>query len=519
MVEAVVIAPTIQETVEKQQERIVALERENKILREQLALLRQHMFGRRTERLEPGQLGLFANAGLAEAAAEAAATLESVPQRSRKPKGHGRAAFSAHLPRETVVCSVPEEDRTCPDCGKAMQRIGTEITERGHFVPAHFVVKSFEREKLACPAGHAVVTAKAPEPLVRRCKYEPSSYAHVAVSKYQDHVPLHRMQGILKRQGAQLSKQTMWDMLVTVDELVAQPILEQARKELLESGVLQSDESPVRMRLEDGKGSRETTVWVWRSLREEVPRKVLVQFEIAKSRDGPKRFLGDWKGTLVSDGTSLHDDVARSNGIVRAGCWSHARRYFKKALDVGTRQAALCVAPMNRLFWIERAVNRRADRLRLELEGRLGLRGRIRAQRSTLVVRKLYKVANTLGQDAATLPRGQLGKGLTYLENQRAPLEVFLTDPRVPLSNNDSERDLRHIVVGRNNWLVFASPRGGEVACRLYSLMLSCKENGVDPQAYVEDLLTRVSTTPASRISELTPWGWAAARVRRGPAS
>lgn len=81
------------------------------------------------------------------------------------------------------------------------------------------------------------------------------------------------------------------------------------------------------------------------------------------------------------------------------------------------------------------------------------------------------------------------------------------------LSNNDSERDLRHVVVGRNNWLIFASPRGGKVACRLYSLVLSCKENGVDPQAYIEDLLTRVSSTPASRVAELTPWGWAAARA------
>ena len=316
----VVIAAKIESKDEQFAERIVALERENKILREQLALLRQHMFGRRTERLEPGQLGFFADEGLEEAAAEAAATLEKAPKRSGKHKGHGRAAFPAHLPRERVVCSVPEEERSCPDCGKAMRGIGTEITERGHFVPAHFVVRSFEREKLACPAGHAVVTAKAPEALVRRCKYEPSAYAHVVVSKYQDHLPLHRMQGILKRQGAQLSKQTMWDMLVTVDELVAQPILEQARKELLESGVLQSDESPIRMRLEDGKGSRETMAWVWRSLREEVPRKVLVRFEIAKSRDAPKRFLGDWKGVLVSDGTNLHDEVARLNGIVRAGC-------------------------------------------------------------------------------------------------------------------------------------------------------------------------------------------------------
>lgn len=508
-----VIALEAQGIIDKLAERNTALERENKILREQLALIRQHMFGRRTERIEAGQLGLFSIEGLGAQAAEAAATLEKARKRHRKPKGHGRAPFPAHLPRERVECSVPEEERSCPDCGKEMRKIGTELSERGHFVPAHFVVRSFEREKLACPAGHAVVTAKAPEPLVRRCKYEPSAYAHVAVSKYQDHLPLHRMQGILKRQGAQLSKQTMWDMLVTVDELVAQPILGQARKELLESDVLQSDESPVRMRLEDGKGSRETTVWVWRSLREEVPRKVLVRFELSKSRESPKRFLENWKGVLVSDGTNLHDEVARSNGIVRAGCWAHARRYFKKALDVGTREAALCIMPMNRLFWIERAVNRRADRLGLDLAARRELRERIRELRSAVVVRKLYETANTLAQEGTTLPRSQLGKGLTYLENQREPLEAFLSDPRIPLSNNDSERDLRHIVVGRANWLVFASPRGGEVACRLYSLMLSCKENGIDPQAYVEDVLTRVSTTPASRIAELTPWGWAAARA------
>jgi hypothetical protein len=158
-------------------------------------------------------------------------------------------------------------------------------------------------------------------------------------------------------------------------------------------------------------------------------------------------------------------------------------------------------------------VNRRADRLKLDLTARRELRAQIRGRRSAVVVKKLYAVAATLAQDVATLPRGQLGKALGYLENQRKPLEVFLADPRIPLSNNDSERDLRHIVVGRANWLVFASQRGGEVACRLYSLMLSCKENGIDPQAYVEDVLTRISTTPASRIAELTPWGWAAARA------
>ncbi|MFQ5515874.1 MAG: IS66 family transposase [Acidobacteriota bacterium] len=508
-----VVSPKDQKLIDELRKRNRSLELENKILREEIALLRQHMFGRRTERIQPGQLGLFSDDGLEEAAAEVASSLEKTSKSSRKPKGHGRASFPAHLPRETVVCSVPEEQRSCPDCGKPMQGIGVEVTERGHLIPARLVVRRFEREKLACPAGHTVITANAPDPLVRRCKYEPSVYAHVAVSKYQDHLPLNRLQGIFKRHGVQIPKQTMWDMLVTVDELLAQPVLEQAHKEILESGVLLSDESPIRMRLEDGKGSRETTVWAWRSLREEIPRKVLVRFEISKSRDGPKRFLGDWKGVLVSDGTSLHDEVARSNGIVRAGCWAHARRYFRKAFDVGTRAAGLCLAPINRLFWIERAVNERADRLGLDLAARRELRAAIRARRSAVVVRKLYETANSLAQHKATLPRGQLGKALGYLENQREPLEVFLSDPRIPLSNNDSERELRHIVVGRANWMVFASPRGGEVACRLYSLVLSCKENGVDPLTYIEDALSRISTTPASRIAELTPWGWAAARA------
>lgn len=494
------------------EERADALARENKILREELALLKQHLFGRRSERLEPGQGGLFGLGELGEATEQAAQSPERRRASAPKPKGHGRKAFPAHLPRETVQLAVPDEQRTCPDCGQAMHPIGHDATERGHFVPAQFVVRRYEREKLACPAGHAVVTAQAPEGVVPRAKYEASAYAHLVTSKYQDHLPLNRLEGIFKRQGTDLAKQTMWDMLVAVDEQMAQPVLEHGRLELLREGVLLSDESPVRMRLEEGRGTKETWVWLWRSLREGGQQMVLVDFKLHKNRDGPKSFLGEWKGTLLCDGTSAQDGVVEANGIVRAGCWAHARRYFKKAFDTGTKEAALCLAPIGRLFWLERAVNARADRLELDLESRRELRGRIRTERSAVVLAKLYEVAGRLDQAAATLARGQLGKGLSYLARQRGPLAVFLADPRIPIHNNDSERDLRHIVVGRNNWQVFASPRGGEVACRLYSLVLSAKLNGVDPREYIEDVLGRLSTTPHRRIAELTPWGWAAAR-------
>jgi hypothetical protein len=100
-----------------------------------------------------------------------------------------------------------------------------------------------------------------------------------------------------------------------------------------------------------------------------------------------------------------------------------------------------------------------------------------------------------------------------YLDRQRGPLSTFLTDPRIPIHNNDEERDLRHLAVGRNNWQIFGSERGGQVACRLYSLVLSCKQAGVDPELYIEDVLGKLSTTKAADIASLTPWAWAAART------
>ena len=417
-------------------ELIEALQRENKILREEVAILKQGLFGRRSERIDPSQLGLYGSEERDQSAAQAAASLERQAPKQEKPKGHGRPTFAADVPRETTEVAVPEEQRSCAECGEAMRRIGEEVTERGHFVPARIVVRRWVREKLACPKGHGVVTAKAPAALIRRCKYEPSVYAHVVASKYADHLPLHRMQGIFKRHGVHLPKQTMWDMLVTVDELVAQPVLEQMRLELLEEPVLHSDESPVTMRLEDGKGSKETWAWSWRSLREGVPRKVLVRFETRHSKEAPKTFLGSWAGTLVADGTSVQDEVVAANGIVRAGCWAHARRYFKQAFDAGSKTAALVLVPMQRLFRLDRAINRRADRLELDLAARRELRARVRARRSVPLVRRIYQVANDLVQDRHTLPRGKLGKALGYLEGQRERLEVFLTEPRVPLTNN-----------------------------------------------------------------------------------
>ena len=281
------------------------------------------------------------------------------------------------------------------------------------------------------------------------------------------------------------------------------------RTELLESEVIHADETPVPVCNEDGKGSRKGYVWDWRAPGGDGPDKSLIQFTLTRERHGPKGMLGKWSGTLITDGYSGFDEVVRINGITRAGCLAHARRKFKDALDVGSKDAAQVLVHLQRIFRIERAIKKRVESREGKTADLIELRRDVRSRLSRRVFDRVYELANTISDKRRTLPKSKLGKALGYLFNQRSQLEVFLGDPRIEPHNNDSERDLRHIVVGRKNWMVFASPRGGDVASRLYSLVLSCKHAGVDPEEYIEDVLHRISTTPASQIAWLTPWAWA----------
>ena len=483
-----------------------ALREKVAVLEARLQLFEQWRFGRSSERMEPGQLDLF-RTGEAPVVSEP----EPVQPAPRpKKKGHGRPAFPAHLPRNVVVLDVPESERVCSCCGGALHLIGAEITERGRLIPARMVVDRFERPKYACSRGHEVKTAQLPDGVIDGGKYDASVYAHAVVAKYQDHLPLNRLEGIFKRYGVQLAKQTLWDLILRVDELVAQPVLTQMKEELLREEVLHADETAVTLRYEDQKKkSGSSWIFSWRSLREVAQPKALVEFRPGRGRDGPTGFLGDYAKTLIIDGYTGYDEVCEKNGIRRAGCWAHARRYFKEALDTGARESVLVLRPINRLFRIERAVNARADRLGLDLKARRELRRATRERFSVRVIAAIRAANAELDAARTTLPKSKLGKAVRYLFNQSGPLEVFLEDPAVPIHNNDAERDLRHVVTGRKNWLFFASERGGQAAARLYSLMLSCRQNEVDPERYIADVLMAVATTPSSKIATLTPWAWA----------
>ena len=488
-------------------------EKSNEIekLRAQLEQLRRHIFGRRREKIDPNQLRLFEEGKALLEKLERAAE-ERKPTKPKK-RGHGRAPFGSELPRETIELDVPEAERCCPDCGEAMRSIGTEVTERGHIVPARMYVKRYERRKYACAKGHAVKVAPLPEGVIEKGKYEASVYAFVASSKYGDHVPLNRLQNILKRQGAHLPKQTMWDLMVRLDELVAQPVLKEMRRQLLEEDALQADETTIKVQTEGSRGTRRGILWAWRNIRGSPQEKVLVEFKDDRSARGPDGFLGDWTGTLLTDGYDGVNPIAVRNDIERAGCWSHARRKFRDSLESNKKKAAAALRPIQRLFWIERAITTRAKRERFDLERLIELRLDVRQRRSRRVLREIYDLGFALDEDPTVSEGSPLHKAVRYLINQRAPLTAHLRHGKIPIHNNDTERDLRHVVTGRKNWLIFGSERGGQVAGRLYSLVMSCKRAGADAEAYLEDALSLISTTPASQIATLTPWAWAARRA------
>jgi len=495
--------------------KIVELHAEIERLREQLRLMRQRTFGRRREAIDPNQLLLF-EAGVArleELEQQAADQTPAEPKKAKKNRGHGRAPFAKHLPREEIDLDLPEPERTCPECGEGMCHIGTDVTERGHIIPARLVVKRYVRHKYGCRHGHTVKSAPLPPGIVDKAKYEPSVYAHVVTSKYGDHLPLHRLQGIFRRYGVHLPKQSMWDMLVRFDEIAARPILAEMRRQLLEEEVLQADETPIKVQLEGQRGTRRGILWVWRSARGSPNEMTVADFKDDRSAKGPQGFLGDWTGTLLTDGYDGVNPTAQQNEITRAGCWSHARRKFRDALTAGATRAGIALRPIQRLFWIERAVIARADKKQLNRDQLILLRQEVRERRSRAVLRKLYDILFAMQEDPSTKASDQLRKAVNYTVNQRNPLLAHLDDGRLPIHNNDTERDIRHVVTGRKNWLTFASERGGHVAARLYSLVISCKLAGVNVEAYLEDVLTAVATTPAARISELTPWGWAKAQA------
>ena len=477
---------------------------ENADLKHRIEVMSRRMFGRSSERLEPGQFLLAFEAARAEEAAalaadaletalgeETAATPRARPRRVRPSEKPSHAA----LPVREVRLEPAEAERVCR-CGETKRRIGEEASEQLEHVPASFHVVRTLRGKWACPACQGeVAIAPLPAQALERSVAGPGLVAHVVASKYADHLPLYRQEEILARAGVDLPRSTLGGLVAEAARLLA-PVAREVLASVLSGRVVNTDDTGVTYLLKP-RGRGDGSVWTYVGERGEAA----YDFTEQRSRDGPARILKDYRGHLQADALKVYDRIYAPGAIVEVACWAHARRYFFDALSSDEARAKEALELIRRLYRVEELA-----RGKPEVERKI--------LRQTLARPILAEIQRWMEATATSrvLPKGPLGQALAYARGNWAALTRYLDEGYLAIDNNAAERALRGIAVGRKNWLFAGSAEAGRRATVLMTLVSTCKLQGVDPEAYLADVLTRLSTTPASRIAELTPRGWKKAR-------
>lgn len=486
----------LREVIEELRDRLRSSQRENEQLRHRLDQLLRRMYGRTTERAAPGQgeldLGLDAERG-DDDHDDDDPELPDAPAAPRRRRG--RRKLPKDLPRKRIVLEPEPRDLVCACCRSTKEKIGADVTEELDFEPAVLFVREYERPKYACRACQSgVVQATLPARPIEKGRPGPGLLAHVVTAKYSEHLPLYRQESIFPRSGVEISRSTMCGWVATAADLL-EPIVAHMRQTVLGSKVIHSDDTPITVQdRRHPQGSRKGYVWVYGGDQGDL----VYDFTPSRSRDGPVTFLGDYRGYFQADAYSGYDAVFATGRVIEVGCWAHGRRYVYEAVKTALETATDLLGLIRRLYRVERAATEQA----LVGDARRDLR-----QDCSRPI--LDQIDDRLRVEVQRhLPKSPMGEAIGYLRRQWKALERYVEDGALAIDNNASERALRMVALGRKNWMFAGSDAGGRRAAILYSLIGTCKKIGVDPFAYLRDVIARVSTHPMRRIDELTPRGW-----------
>jgi transposase len=476
------------------------LQRAFACLKEQYLALKRLMFGPRRERLpeDPNQQYLF-DPGAPLLVPPEPADVDQVqpPAPRRKGKGHGRRALPDHLPRQDIPHDVPEEDRLCA-CGRVKALIGEDVTERLDYVPGKLVVLRHRYPKYACSTCKDGVTA-APTVVgpIPGGLPEPGLLAEVIVSKFAEHLPLYRQQDILARNGVFIARSTLCGWLAQAAELL-RPLVALMKSEVLQSDVIQADETPVPVLDPTRDSTRQG--YLWAKLGDQAHPHTVYDYTDSRSHVGPSAFFKDYRGYLQTDAYAVYETVVeQSKGrIIAVGCWAHARRNFFDARTNQPREAHYVLGLIEQLYEVEAEIKSRGPEQRLAA----------RQERSVPVLARLETYLRD--QRPSALPKSQYGQSIGYALNQWDALRRYTTDGRLEIDNNTTERTIRPCAISRKNWLFFGSDRGGETAAIFFSILASAKRHLIEPFAYVRALLIALCSGEVD-LRSLLPDAWIAA--------
>lgn len=485
-------------------------------LKLEIAILKRDKYGRSAERsaklldqLELQLVDLVEDAAEDHVRAERKTTKVGAFER-RKPV---KKAFPEHLPRERVVVEAPS---SCSCCGSdRIVKMGEDITETLEVIPRQWKVIQTVREKFTCRACEKITQPPAPFHPIPRGWAGPSLLAMIVFEKYGQHQPLNRQAERYAREGVDLSLSTLADQVGAVAELL-KPLNALIEAHVFAAARLHGDDTTVPLLARGGT----KTARLWTYVRDDrpfdgtAPPGVVLRFSRDRAGEHPEKHLTGWQGILQADAYAGYNqlyDAARQPGPVAAAlCWSHARRKFFELADVQTNirkgKSAKEISPIaveavkriDALFEIERMVNGQSPEARLKM----------RQRQSAPLVADLERWLR--GERALLSKHAKVAKAIDYFLAQKhwPGFTRFLEDGRICLTNNAAERSLRGVALGRKSWLFAGSERGGQRAAAMYTLIGTAKLNDIDPQAWLADVIGRISDTPVSRLHELLPWYW-----------
>lgn len=421
--------------------------------------------------------------------------------KDKKKRNRRPSVISKSLPRVVKEYDLSESEKICPNDGASRVRIGEEVREEIEIVPAHIIVHRHVTPKYSCPKCHdGVVSASTPPGIIPGSMATPSFLSHLIVSKFEDHLPFFRQEKIFERMGLEVSRTTMARWCIAVAQMI-RPLINCIKDEILDSDVIQCDETPLQMLTVDGnRVSKKTYMWVmgrWGPDR----KAVLYEYHRSRSGEAASTILGEYAGYLQVDGYKGYDSTISARANKRIGCMAHVRRRFVKALKIISKTnradhpASAILHQISKLYKIEKEIQS------------LSLSEQIRV-RQDKALEEFVKLEHLIKAEMLVTADSSLyGKALYYAIDELPKIRLYLKVAGAQIDNNLIENAIRPFALGRKNWLFSCTEKGAEASASLYSLIQTAKHNGHRPGPYLRSVLEKIQQCKTlSDVEALLPW-------------